>query len=137
MGETNNSLAKGILGAVLGSVPGIILWIIVGYFGYTAAIVGMVVAFGIVIGYDKFGGPAGNAGLITCILVMVLAIYLGVHLTWSVSLMSIHPNLMKTIFSLYSYLWKYNILLDFFKSLGLGYVFGLIGAVSVISKAVR
>ena len=43
----SNSLVKGVFGAVLGSLPGIILWIIVAYLGYTTAIVGFVMACGI------------------------------------------------------------------------------------------
>lgn len=130
----NKSIAKGILGAVLGSLPGIILWIIVAYLGYTAAIVGFVIALGIIFGYSKFGGPLNGAGVAVCIAVMVVALYAGVHLSWSAMLYPIHPSIPSVVFGLYGYLSKYSMIGDFLGSLGMGYLFGLLGGVGTISK---
>ncbi len=130
----NTSLAKGILGAVLGSIPGIILWIIVAYFGYTAAIVGFVIAFGIIFGYSKLGGPLTDGGVAVCIIVMIIALYAGVHLSWAAMLYDIHPSITKCIFGLYGYLDKYNLYENYFKSMGMGYLFGLLGGIGTITK---
>ncbi len=129
-----NSLAKGVLGAVLGSIPGIILWVVIAYFGYTAAIVGFVIALGIIIGYTKLGGPLNNMGVVVCITVMVIALYAGVHLSWSATLYSVHPSVSSVVFGLYGYLNKYGMIGDFLKSLGMGYLFGLLGGFGTISK---
>lgn len=135
--EENTSLGKGILGAILGSLPGIILWVIIGYFGYTAAIVGFVIAAGIIIGYGKFGGPASTVGFAVCALVMLVAIYLGVHLSWSAVLFEWNPNLMDSIFGLYKHLALRDGVMDFLKSLGMGYLFGFLGGAGLISKMAK
>ena len=130
----SNSLVKGVFGAVLGSLPGIILWIIVAYLGYTAAIVGFVIAFGIIFGYSKLGGPLNGAGVAVCITVMIVALYAGVHLSWSAMLYPVHPSIPNVVFGLYGYLSKYDLIGDFLGSLGMGYLFGLLGGVGTITK---
>ncbi len=135
--EDRSSLPKGILGAVIGSIPGIALWVLLGYFGYTAAIVGAVVALGILFGYVKLGGTLDKQGLIACIVVMLLAIYAGVHLTWAVVLNQIVQNLSASIIQLYQILAITEMGSEFLKDLGLGYLFSLLGAASLIAKAFR
>ncbi len=128
-----NSLGKGILGAVIGSLPGIILWIIIGYFGWTVGYVGLLIAIGIVYGYNKLGGPAGNVGVVACMAVLLVAIYLGVHLTWSFCLYDMRPNLglFTCVFSLFDYIVDMG---SFYGTLGIGYLFGILGAAGVLKK---
>ncbi|MBE6850132.1 MAG: hypothetical protein E7504_00090 [Ruminococcus sp.] len=133
----SSSLPKGILGAVIGSIPGIALWVLLGYFGYTAAIVGAVVALGILFGYDKLGGTLDKQGLIACIVVMLLAIYAGVHLTWAVVVNQVLQDLVISITQLHTILLATDLEFEFLKDLGLGYLFSLLGAASLIAKAFR
>lgn len=45
---------KGLLGAVIGAIPGMILWIILGKIGFVFSAVGMLIGFGIFVGYAFF-----------------------------------------------------------------------------------
>ncbi len=135
--EERSSLPKGILGAVIGSIPGIALWVLLGYFGVTAAAVGALVALGIVIGYDKLGGTIDKAGLIACGVIMILAIYAGVHLTWAVVVNEVLQDLTLSITQLYSILFITDLQFEFLKDLGLGYLFSLLGAFGTFVKAIR
>lgn len=44
-------ILKASLGAIVGALPGMLLWIIIGKIGYTASICGLLLAAGIVFGY--------------------------------------------------------------------------------------
>ncbi len=132
--EQKTSVWKGLLGAVIGSLPGIIVWIILGYFGYTAALVGVLLAFGIIFGYMKLGGAPDMLGVVICIITMVVGIYLGVHLSYSVSLYAWEPDLVGCVFGLYDKLLSRDALGGFFADLGLGYLFGFAGGFGTLRK---
>ncbi len=131
--ENNTSLGKGALGAVIGSLPGLIVWVILGYFGWTVGYVGLLIAFGIMFGYTKLGGELSKTGGIICIAVMLVTIYLGVHLTFSVYLMEMRPNLglFECVFNLFDYIADMS---GFLKTLLIGYVFGILGASGMLKQ---
>lgn len=54
--------AAGLLGAVLGALPGVALWFAIGELGKIAAISSLVVMLGSIYGYKKLGGGKLNAG---------------------------------------------------------------------------
>ncbi len=129
-----NPTVKGLLGAVLGSIPGLALWVILGYFNIFSAYAGLVIAFGIMIGYSKLGGDVTAAGVVLCIAVLLVTIYLGVHLSWSAQIYEWQPDLQMAVFGLYDWLHKRGLVGSFFGDLGMGYLFGILGAVGVIRR---
>ncbi|MBO4876648.1 MAG: hypothetical protein J5501_01435 [Ruminococcus sp.] len=81
--ESNDSqfmeLMKGILGAIVGCIPGFILWILVGRLGVLAAICGALLAGGAVGGYifmTRDGFLEEKYCAFVCIGVCIVAIYL-------------------------------------------------------------
>lgn len=71
-------LLKGILGAVVGAIPGFVLWILIGRLGIIAAVCGALLAGGAVWGYifmTKDGLLDEKYCLIVCIAVCLIAIY--------------------------------------------------------------
>lgn len=138
-----NNLKKGILGAVVGSIPGILLWILLGYIGYTASIVGFVIAFGILFGYNLLGGTLEKTGIIICIVVLLIAIYVGEHMTWSVVIYkalkeySEEVTLGDCVKNLQPMLALIEMKGDFVSSVVKGYIFGLLGAFGAIKKLLR
>ncbi len=133
--ESNTSLGRGALGALVGSLPGLIVWVILGYFGWTVGYVGLLIAFGVVFGYQKFGGEMSKAGAAICIVVMLVTIYLGVHLSWSVYLYNMRPalGLGTCIFRLFVYIIDAT---EFIKSLLIGYVIGVLGASGILKQMI-
>lgn len=135
-----NNLRNGILGAVIGSIPGILLWILLGYIGFTASIVGLVIAFGILFGYRLLCGDLDKTGMIICVIVLLAAIYIGEHMTWSVVIYkslkeySEEITLGDCIKNLGSILKLTETKGDFVISLVKGYIFGLLGASGAVKK---
>lgn len=143
MYENQGSLGRGIAGAVIGSLPGILLWVILGYLGFTAAIVGFVIAFGILFGYEKFGGAVDKSAFIICAVVMILAVYAGEHMSWAVVVHSAlkeyddEITLGDCASNLFSILDLAELKGEFIGSLVKGYLFAFLGAFGLIKKMAR
>lgn len=136
---------KPILGAVIGCIPGMIIWVIAGYFGFNIALIGLLIAAGIFFGYDKLGGYSATVqGVVTCIVIMLIMIYLGAHLVWSMQLKSalmselnIDLSLGDCIIHLYDFMKSLDVTKDFIIQLFLYYLFAGIGAFGLIRRAIR
>jgi len=83
------AMLKGILGAVIGAIPGMLLMIMVARFGFIAALCGAVMAICIFFGYKLMTGSSwlsAKVGLIICGIVMVIAVYFSVKISWTFAL---------------------------------------------------
>lgn len=127
-----NSMTKGILGAVIGSIPGILLWILLGYHGFTSTLIGFIIAFGVIFCYREFGGISDMTEIITCGIVLFISVYVGEHFSWSVLVChnyANHSTLGECILSLYSQLDSsalHYIKGDFISSVTWSYVFAFV-----------
>jgi len=89
MGAEDNfviSLLKGILGAVVGAIPGFLLWIIIAKLGYVSSLCGAVIAIGSAFGFSfmtKKTQISPIVALITCIIVMTIAVYMAIRIDWA------------------------------------------------------
>ena len=84
-------IVKGVLGAVLGAIPGIILIILVARMGFIASLCGAVMAVCIFFGYNLFTKNCNleeKTGLIICAVVMIFAIYFAVRTSWCLEISS-------------------------------------------------
>ncbi len=99
-GETTFvSVLKGILGAVVGAIPGVILIIFVARLGFIAAICGAVLAVGIVAGYSfmtKNSRLESKIGLIICAIVMLLGVYIAVRTSWTMKISSVLSDVIES-----------------------------------------
>ena len=80
------AVLKGILGAVIGAIPGMLLMILVARFGFIAALCGAAMAVCIFFGYKlmtKNSWLTAKTGLIICGLVMAVAVYFSVKISWT------------------------------------------------------
>lgn len=86
------TLVKGILGALIGALPGMALWIIIGKAGYIAVACGLLLAIGTVVGYSmmtKKGDVSPVIGIIICILAIAFTVYLAERIVWSWEIMDL------------------------------------------------
>ena len=65
----------GFVGAVIGSLPGCVLWLILGRVGFIAGIAGFAIMMGAMFLYRKFGGGLEKGGMIICAVVTVIMIF--------------------------------------------------------------
>lgn len=133
-----------LLGAALGSIPGILAWFGLGMLGVTWALVGAVIVIGVFFLYDKFGGETDNQyGIIGCVLICLIAVYLGVHLAWSGQLyqaINEDYHLMsfgECVTGLYNALDILEIRGKFVGAVLKGYLFAGLGAFGVFGKALK
>ena len=60
--ERHPSILPGLIGALIGSIPGVLLWVIIGQLGYIAGICGWLMVRGAIFGYTKLGGGINKLG---------------------------------------------------------------------------
>lgn len=75
--EDTGTYAGGFLGALLGAVVGAIPWAIALYFGYLAALLGLLIGWLSTKGYEKFHGKKGPGKLPIVILTSIVGVILG------------------------------------------------------------
>ncbi len=63
---------NGIIGALLGSLPGVLLWIILGQFGYIAGIAGWLMIIGARFGYQKLAGGINKLGSVLSLIIALI-----------------------------------------------------------------
>jgi hypothetical protein len=79
------TLLKGMLGALVGAVPGFLLCIIVGKMGYIASICGAAVALGAIFGYHFMtvkGDVHDAAGVVICAVVCIFTVFIANKIVW-------------------------------------------------------
>lgn len=81
-----SNVITGMLGAILGSIPGIALWIIVGKLGYIVAIIGALIGAGALFGYKLLGRSLDRRGVVLTTIWVLIAVYLSNHIavTWTI-----------------------------------------------------
>ena len=133
------NLALGIVGAVLGVLGGVIIWVIIGRLGFIAAIAGAAMAYGALFGYSWLAKGMSKRGAIVCIVVVVLAVFFSVKLDWA---LSIYDVLKEEGFAFSECFFGQGKILAAVDSTGrfildllLGYALAAAGAFSAIRKA--
>ena len=76
------SVLPGLIGALLGVIPGVLLWILLGQLGYIAGICGWLMVRGAIFGYTKLAGAIDRKGEIFATIIAVfmplVSEYLGI-----------------------------------------------------------
>ena len=67
----------GLIGALLGSAIGAVLWAVVLYFGYVASIIGLAVGFLAEKGYNLFRGKQGRGKIVILIMAVIFGVIVG------------------------------------------------------------
>lgn len=79
-----SNLLPGICGALVGSLIGVIVYILIARLGYVSAVGGVVMAVLAVKGYEKLGGCLDTKGVIACVVCVFAGALLGNRLDWSI-----------------------------------------------------
>ena len=80
--QSDYPILPGIVGALLGSIPGILAWIVLGQVGFIAGICGWLMMRGAIFGYTKLAGGIDRRGEIIATIVAlfmpIVSEYLGI-----------------------------------------------------------
>ena len=126
----------GLVGALLGSIPGILAWIILGQVGFIAGICGWLMIRGAIFGYTKLAGGIDRRGEILSTVVALLMPIVSEYLGLAVSLYrSFHASYGVTvgeaIASVPLYLAEPDVLRGIIFSLIIGYVLIAVGNIRI------
>lgn len=73
--EKKEHVLLGIFGALIGALIGCAAILLIGHFGYIAAIGGVIMAICSINGYRIFAGKMSNKGIFFCIVIMAVLVY--------------------------------------------------------------
>ena len=147
--EKNNSIPWLALGAaIVGTIPGIIIWTIVGSLGFTISLIGALIVAGAFLAYLKVctmtnGNAESAVGIIACIIICVIAVYVGVHFEWAGTF---HNELKGTgyelsfgqcVSQLFDLLELAEVRGDYIGAVLKSYLFSAAGAFTIFSKAAK
>lgn len=89
----------GIVGAIIGALPGFGLWLLIAKCGYISAYCGALLALGAVLGFNfasKKNQPPAAVGIIVCMAIVVGAAYLATNIDWAWSFADFFDETVKT-----------------------------------------
>lgn len=81
--SNKSNLVPGIVGALLGSLVGCVVYFLVWQLGYIAAIAGLITAVCTFKGYEMFAGVVDKKGVFACIVVILFSVYFANQLVWT------------------------------------------------------
>ena len=84
--KKNSNVLLGIVGAFLGGLIGVALWIGIDQLGYIAAISGLVMAVAACKGYELLGKALDRKGVIVCAVIVLVLAYFATKLCWTIAL---------------------------------------------------
>lgn len=135
------NVVGGIVGALLGSLLGVLSIVLLSQLGYVAALSGVIMAVGVLKGYELLGGKLTKKGIVIGVIVMLIMTYVGDRVDWAILVSKELSYYNVTVFDCYraipGLVAEGDIdLTSYVGNLVLLYVFLLLGAVpTVISSA--
>lgn len=138
--EQTGSYAMGALGALLGAAVGAVVWAIVLYGGYIASLVGLLIGFLALKGYDLLHGKQGKGKLPILIVTVVLGVVLGT--VGSILLQIVELMSDGTFMGGAEYIFWYleevlsypDVQTALLKDMGLGLLFAALGVAGIFAK---
>lgn len=138
MQKKENVVARTV-GALLGSVIGAVVLVLLGQLGYVAALSGIIMAVCALKGYELLSGKLSGKGIIiSCALILVM-VYLGNQCDWAVSVASYYDVSFFDAFPAIPELISEEIIeaSQYYGNLAMHYLFALLGAVPVIFATLK
>ena len=133
------NIGLGILGALLGSLAGVVAIFAFDYIGFVASLSGLIMGFCTIALYKKFAVSISAKGIIISVIIMIIMTYLAVHLTYTIQILKLASSEgVETTFAhvfknLGAILQALEAKGSFYGSLAMVYLFTILGAIGVIS----
>ncbi|WP_440895456.1 hypothetical protein ACS127_12945 [Amphibacillus sp. Q70] len=138
--QKQENLIGGLVGALLGSLIGVIAIVIFGQLGYVSAVSGIIMGVCSLKGYELLGGKLSNKGIIGSGIVMIIMVYFGTRLDWSISVANYFIDIdILTAFRVLPTLMTegYIEARDYYVDLALVYLFTALGAIPTVISLLR
>lgn len=143
-------LGKALLGAMLGAIPAMILWVVLGKVGYLAAISGFFMMLGELVACNYFTRKSRDmniqTALVICVIVMIFDVYLCERFVWSWELCDVlneygedgySVGILDCFKNFNELTAAFEVQEDFTSSLVKSYLFAVLGAVAGVMKLAK
>lgn len=129
----------GILGAFIGTLIGAVCIVLLGEFGYVAAISGVVMGVCALKGYEILGKGISVKGIVICAILMIVMVYLSNWASYALAVAEVYEADIITSFSAVPALIGEGAIDKgmYFKDLIVLYVFTALGAVPIVRDSLR
>ena len=131
----------GFLGALIGAAIGAASIILLSQIGYVASISGVILAFCTLKGYELLGKGLSKKGIVICIILMAVTPFLADWIDWAIILMQSTEGAItfgEAFAAIPLLLADGSIeLMDYLSSLGMIYLFVILGGFYTVKKAVK
>lgn len=141
--EKQSNMLAGLVGAFLGSLIGVALWIVIYQLGYISGLVGFVLTICTIKGYEKFSGKLTKVGLFISVIISLVMIFVAEYLSLGI-LAYIEFSKIYSSIDIFSgiravpvLLEESEIFMEFIKDLAFGYVFCILGDFTLIRQTMR
>ncbi len=133
------TLAGGIVGALVGSLIGVASIVLLSQLGYVAALSGVIMAVCALKGYELLGGKLTKKGVIISTVIMIIMTYVGDRLDWGILIARELETDVFYGYRLVPLLLSEEIIdmTNYVLNLVLVYAFLLVGAIPTIRNAMR
>ena len=135
--QKGENMAGGLVGALLGSLIGVVSIIIFSQLGYVAALSGVIMAVCTLKGYEMLGGNLSRKGVVLCVVLMLFMTFVGDRLDWAIVVSRELDMDFITSFRLISLLLEGNIIeaSSYWGNLVMLYLFLLLGMVPTVRNS--
>lgn len=139
--EQKSNLIPGLVGAFLGTLIGVALWILLSRLGIIAGVAGLVMGVCAMKGYELMGKQLDRKGVISCIVLLIVMIYFSNKLAWSIdgylALKEYDWTFGEVFQNLSIILAESDLTGSYFRDLGLGFLLTAAASFSSIINAFR
>ena len=136
-----SNFVGGIAGALLGALLGSIVWIIIHRLGYIAGIAGLIMVVCAMKGYSMLGGTLDRKGVIISVVLSLVMVYFANKIAWTWEAYSELKDYGYSFFEIFRNLIamakEEDVMGDYIKDLGIGYLLTAVASVFYIRNALR
>lgn len=135
--KPENVLA-GIVGALIGAALGGASIVLLSQIGYVAAISGVILAVCTLKGYELLGGQRSTRGIVISCILMALTPYIADRIDWAIVIAQTFAadgvTFGMAFGAVHDVIAENELVLDYFKNLGMIYLFTALGALGTLGK---
>lgn len=137
--QIKSSPILGAVGALLGSLVGVIAIVLISQLGYVAAISGIIMGVCTLFGYDKLGKRLDGKGVVISFIIMLLMVFFAENLNWAIEISKVfEANIFDSFRAIPELIQAEAIELSAYSSgLIILYLFTLLGAVPSVYRAFK
>ena len=134
--KKHENVVTGVVGAIIGAVLGGVSIILLSQLGFVAAISGFILAVCTLKGYELLGGQLTKRGIIISCVLMAITPYIADRIDWAIVITQTFADegvtLGMAFAAVHEVIAENEMLGDYFTSLGMVYLFVVIGAFSTL-----